>query len=86
MYLEGFQDDSDALCDRFDRMEGLYYVSMLWHGGQWSVLYRLGCRCGFRPSPLWTGRLDRSEDAQARHYAARYLCAVRARLRSGKPC
>ncbi len=86
MYLDDFPDGSDALCDRFDRMQALYYVSVLWHGGAASILYRLGCRSGFIPGPTSDGTLNREEDAQARHYAARYLLALRQRMRDGRSC
>lgn len=79
MYLNGFPDGSDALGDRFDRMLGLHYVMTRWHGGQWSTGYRLLCRTEISNAPA---NLDnRDEYYSARHYAARYLCAVRARLK-----
>lgn len=79
MYLNGFKDGSDALCDRFNRMLALYYVGSLYHSGQWSVLYRLMCRSEVKPGASWRGTLDRQEDSEARHYAARYLRAARKR-------
>jgi len=79
MSLSDFDDESDALCDRFDRRLGLYYVMARWHGGQQSQEYRLLCRCGIENPP---DVLDHEEDSQARHYAARYLAAVRERIKS----
>ena len=64
---------------RWDSRQALHYVSLGWHEGQSSVLYRLGCRCEYRPGAAWDGRLDRDEDAGARELAARYLRAWRLR-------
>lgn len=79
MYLDGFPDGGEALCDRFDRMFGLYYVGEQYHSGQASTLYRLMCRTEITPSPMYRSHLDRDEDSQARYYAARYLKAARRR-------
>ena len=79
MYIDDFPDGGDALADRFDRMMGLYYVCEQYHGGQSSVLYRLMCRSGIKPGPMYRSRLDREWDSQSRHYAARYLLAARRR-------
>jgi len=65
--------------DKFDRMAALYYVGELYHSGQYSLLYRLQCRSSYRPGAAYQSRLDREDDYQARHYAARYLRAARKR-------
>ena len=74
MYLKGFSDGGDELCDRFDRMLGLYYVGEQ-YGGCGSILDRLMHRSAIKPGAMWRGNLDREEDSQARYYAARYLSA-----------
>lgn len=80
MYLADFADGSDALCDRFDRVIGLNYVMARWHSGQWSVGYRLLSRTSDLINPP-NIRSNRDENQMARHYAARYLAAVRKRIK-----
>jgi len=71
----------EQTADRFDRLLGLAYTADRYHGGQWSVLYRLGCRAtrDMRRSDSACRLLPRDEYAAARHYAARYIRAAVAR-------
>ena len=45
--------------DRFDVAHALHHFCMDYHGGQWSRLYRIGCKVqsvwGFKDSPLCMG-------------------------------
>ena len=68
----------DQMGDRFDRVIGLHYVMTRWHGGQWSIGYRLLCRAEITNPPCINR--SRDENYMARHYAARYLAAVRKRI------
>lgn len=79
MHLDGFADGSDSLADRFDRMIALHYVMARWHNGQWSDGYRLLCRASISNPPRDLS--NRDEYGAARHYAARYLLAVRSRIK-----
>ena len=76
------QPTEEQRADRFDRYLGLAYVAERWHSGQWSDLYRLFCRAtkDMRRTDSACNLRPRDEYYQARHYAARYLLAVRSRL------
>lgn len=73
--------NDEQFANRFDRYLGLAYIGDRYHTGQWSDLYRLLCRAtkDMRRSDSACRLLPRHEYSDARHYAARYLLAARAR-------
>ena len=53
--------------DRLDIIAAYYAYAVDYSDGQWSSLYKLGCRIGkyFHPSPLWRGYDSLSDNGQA---------------------
>jgi len=58
-YLTGEESD-----DRFSAARALHWYCVDFHSGQWSDLYRIQCRLGYRPGALENGPESGTLDAE----------------------